>query len=332
MYQTPPAGPDFDYQIDLYIIEEDEDSWEGITACTSKDRTRLYRFKITKDNFELYETTQLSEKKIFDEEIHYKKITTSSSESPIIIPLTIALNMQIYGFDMREIIDNKSVTTMWGGGKLTNLTLEGPLDYNKYHSYKIIGEMINEPYEPYTSTTTYYVSTVPPYLLIDQHTSIGPIENYAIISLERVEKESFDVGKYNVSNPPNQHPRPKFSYSIDNLTAEFNASGSYDPDGKITQYMWDFGDGTNGTGINPTHEYVLSGSYTVRLTVTDDEGGSNLIIKTITINTSSTNEEDNENGSNDSSNDGKDTSTPGFELVFIVVAIAFVLFWKRYKL
>ena len=55
------------------------------------------------------------------------------------------------------------------------------------------------------------------------------------------------------------------------LTIAFNASGSYDPDGSITSYEWDFGDGTNATGITVNHTFS-AGTYTVRLTVTDNEG------------------------------------------------------------
>ena len=55
------------------------------------------------------------------------------------------------------------------------------------------------------------------------------------------------------------------------LTIAFNASGSYDPDGSITTYEWDFGDGSNATGVTVNHTFS-AGTYTVRLTVTDNEG------------------------------------------------------------
>ena len=47
---------------------------------------------------------------------------------------------------------------------------------------------------------------------------------------------------------------------------------STDPDGKITAWEWDFGDGSSSTEQNPSHSYQEAGSYAVSLTVTDDNG------------------------------------------------------------
>lgn len=57
-----------------------------------------------------------------------------------------------------------------------------------------------------------------------------------------------------------------------NQTIVFDASGSYDLDGAIISYHWDFGDGTTGTGISLAHNYENPGTYTVILTVTDNNG------------------------------------------------------------
>jgi alpha-tubulin suppressor-like RCC1 family protein/chitodextrinase len=53
---------------------------------------------------------------------------------------------------------------------------------------------------------------------------------------------------------------------------QFDGSGSYDPDGSIVSYEWDFGDGTNATGISPAHIYTAAAIYTVTLKVVDDDG------------------------------------------------------------
>ncbi len=52
---------------------------------------------------------------------------------------------------------------------------------------------------------------------------------------------------------------------------QFDSKGSLDPDGHIVTYSWDFGDDSTGTGATPTHAYNLAGSYTVTLTVTDND-------------------------------------------------------------
>ncbi|HEX8140108.1 MAG TPA: lamin tail domain-containing protein [Pyrinomonadaceae bacterium] len=52
---------------------------------------------------------------------------------------------------------------------------------------------------------------------------------------------------------------------------DFNGSNSTDPDGTITSYAWDFGDGTTATGATPQHTYTSAGNYTARLTVTDNQ-------------------------------------------------------------
>ena len=80
-------------------------------------------------------------------------------------------------------------------------------------------------------------------------------------------------------------PVSNYSYSISGLTVTFDASLSYDPDGDIVSYYWDFGDGSNETTTTPiaTHTYSTPGTYTVTLTVMDDEGLTNSTSKEITL-------------------------------------------------
>lgn len=53
------------------------------------------------------------------------------------------------------------------------------------------------------------------------------------------------------------------------LACLFSAAGSYDPDGAIVSYAWDFGDGTTGAGLDVSHTYAAHGLYFATLTVTD---------------------------------------------------------------
>jgi outer membrane protein assembly factor BamB len=63
----------------------------------------------------------------------------------------------------------------------------------------------------------------------------------------------------------------------------FDASGSYDPDGTIVAYHWDFGDGHDSYEKIATHAYTSSGTYTVTLEVTDDEGQKGTATKDVTV-------------------------------------------------
>jgi glucose/arabinose dehydrogenase len=54
------------------------------------------------------------------------------------------------------------------------------------------------------------------------------------------------------------------------VAVAFNASGSYDPDGTIVSYSWDFGDLATGSGVTTSHRYTSPGTYNVTLTVTDN--------------------------------------------------------------
>ena len=58
------------------------------------------------------------------------------------------------------------------------------------------------------------------------------------------------------------------------LTVRFSSSGSTD-DGVIVERRWNFGDGTESLEISPTHIYQSTGTFTVTLTLTDDEGATN---------------------------------------------------------
>jgi DNA/RNA endonuclease G (NUC1) len=55
-------------------------------------------------------------------------------------------------------------------------------------------------------------------------------------------------------------------------SATFDASSSLDPNGTIASYAWDFGDGSTGSGVSVSHTFTQDGAFTVRVTVTDNDG------------------------------------------------------------
>jgi large repetitive protein len=63
--------------------------------------------------------------------------------------------------------------------------------------------------------------------------------------------------------------------------AEYGGA-SKDIDGTITSYAWTFGDGARGVGPIAVHIYSQSGTYSVKLTVTDNGGLTGSITKPVT--------------------------------------------------
>ncbi|MFA5771701.1 MAG: PKD domain-containing protein [Thermoplasmata archaeon] len=64
---------------------------------------------------------------------------------------------------------------------------------------------------------------------------------------------------------------------------QFKAPSSYDPNGKIVSYLWDFGDGVTSDEQNATHKYEHSGTYNITYTVTDDTGATTSVSETVKV-------------------------------------------------
>ena len=71
----------------------------------------------------------------------------------------------------------------------------------------------------------------------------------------------------------NQPPVAVFTYAIDGDTVTFDASGSSDPDGNITKYKWDFGNGTTNAGVTANYSIANTPGLQVTLTVFDNNEG-----------------------------------------------------------
>jgi len=89
----------------------------------------------------------------------------------------------------------------------------------------------------------------------------------------------------------NQPPVADFSWAPSIPTTQDTVQFtdlSYDPIGYIVNWTWDFGDGNSSITQNPTHQYPTQGTYTVRLTVVDDEGANSSVSKELVVSNPST--------------------------------------------
>ncbi|MBS3163495.1 PKD domain-containing protein, partial [Candidatus Woesearchaeota archaeon] len=88
-------------------------------------------------------------------------------------------------------------------------------------------------------------------------------------------QDNLVVTVINCTSPTNQAP---IADAGSDRTAQigqvlqFSGSGSYDPDGTIVSYLWNFGDSNYDSGMNVNHAYSINGTYTVTLVVTDNLG------------------------------------------------------------
>jgi M6 family metalloprotease-like protein/uncharacterized repeat protein (TIGR01451 family) len=75
------------------------------------------------------------------------------------------------------------------------------------------------------------------------------------------------------NDPPVSDPNGPYAGTV-GQPVQFDGSSSFDLDGTIVAFDWDFGDSTTGSGATPSHTYAAAGLYTVSLTVTDDGGAT----------------------------------------------------------
>jgi PKD repeat protein len=77
-----------------------------------------------------------------------------------------------------------------------------------------------------------------------------------------------------LNRPPVAHFTENATTVLTRETIHFDASSSYDPDGYIIAYIWNFGDGASASGVSVSHSYEDKGTYNVTLTVIDNDGAS----------------------------------------------------------
>ncbi len=152
--------------------------------------------------------------------------------------------------------ENDEISYYWEFGDGQTSTEQNPS-----HTYTIPGKyqpklIVNDILGAKTTITSTKITLLPP-------------NNLPITQIAAVPKESI----------LKQNKEGFFTSEV-----QFVSNGTYDPDNEELTYTWDFGDNTTSNEVSPKHEYKDSGTYNVKLTVSDTRRGeSSKTISTIVL-------------------------------------------------
>ncbi|MEP6594360.1 MAG: LamG-like jellyroll fold domain-containing protein [Ginsengibacter sp.] len=114
----------------------------------------------------------------------------------------------------------------------------------------------------------------------------NPVENgiYYINFTSAIKKITYNTG----NQPPVALATSDKKFGPSPLTVQFTGSASSDPGNQMLTYLWNFGDGTTSTLVNPSHNFTTSDNLptndTVSLTVRNVEGNTNSTTLIISVN------------------------------------------------
>jgi len=86
-----------------------------------------------------------------------------------------------------------------------------------------------------------------------------------------------------VNDPPTAAFTPPTTCTV-GVDCTFTADGSNDSDGSIVSWDWSFEDGGTASGETTTHNFAATGPHSVTLTVTDNDGATDAVTQTVTVN------------------------------------------------
>ena len=150
---------------------------------------------------------------------------------------------------------------------------EGSITFNSYASSAVNSTVAN---------ANPVVIVVPTELLVTGTNTIA-VETH--VNYRATKDMGFDLSATITTGgtAPNQNPVAKFSSEVTGLSVALDATLSSDSDGAVMSHTWDFGDGETGQGATVTHAYLAPGTYTVTLTVADNEGAESTISEPVTV-------------------------------------------------
>ncbi|MBC7080661.1 MAG: PKD domain-containing protein [Thermoplasmatales archaeon] len=178
-----------------------------------------------------------------------------------------------------DIVDLRAIPLIQEPGKEVNITCN-ILDKEGVSSAIINittpeGNYINESLININSTNAYY--------FVISFEKKGVYNYYVWTEDVNNNSRKSSIKNFIIAFPPSANFtfQPEEPTDLDNIT--FNASNSYDIDGYIVNYTWNFGDGSVGYGKFVEHRYSDDGKYKVKLTVYDNDGAFSIIEKEINV-------------------------------------------------
>ncbi len=203
---------------------------------------------------------------------------------------------------------NSTVTISYGG-----MSTQNPVSF----SFECIGKQGSSTYVIKSGYNPFEEFIPVNNTLIFWDSSVGMIRE--IKDIGGTQSLDIKLTSSQYSNVTNEPPVADFTWQPANPKAGDNVifhSNSYDNDGTITSYLWEFGDGKSSTAANPSHVYHEAGNYTVKLTVTDNYGATSYVEKNIVV-----------GGGGGSGGNG----TPGFELALLIAALLAAV-WGKFSI
>jgi PKD repeat protein len=200
--------------------------------------------------------------------------TMESTDISIVYPII----GKIYSFNTegvyRTLISLLNIALVIDRNFETGATVDGPVDEVKFTLYQnkqeIETKTADGPNMEGRYTCRFYSIT----------SFFGSYKITAVAYYDGVEVASNTVENIiylHVGEGGNRKPVPKAEFEFaawEGKEVDFDGSESYDPDGEIVSYHWDFGDGGTSNDITTTHIFNYPGIFDVKLTVEDNEGYS----------------------------------------------------------
>lgn len=213
--------------------------------------------------------------------------TTIVGANNTIISL-VSDSILIQGFTVRDgevgiLIDNASNNIITNNSFINNSKgvsiLSGSFN-NRIYSNNFV-ENMQHAYD--VSTNEWYVGSEGNYW--DDYIGID-LDNNGIGDSSYDIAGASNLDRFPLMNPLTKVPFANFWYNPTNPTTQtpINFTDiSYDLDGSIVSWVWDFGNNVTDTSQSPIYRYTDDGTYLVKLTVYDDLGASSSQIYTISV-------------------------------------------------